>query len=137
MSLNRGPDGWSPISGTGYPYSGQAFVYSPQQGSLDPIQASAASGTANVSTKEDTSPANISIYVFVSGTVNPYQSSSWYQWQSGSGLLAGTPNKESTSNGGIYASGNSLYRSIPNQNAAPIQNSGTANVPQGESSWNV
>ena len=82
----RGSDGWNPTAGTGYPYSGQPFAYVPPNSSslISGIQSS---GLATIPVSEDTSPANISIYVFISGTVNPYQSSSWYQWNSGIGLV--------------------------------------------------
>src|SRR5215831_5460037 len=70
VSYPRGVDGWNPTSGTGYPYSGQPFIYSPQQGSLDPIQATFASGTANVKSSENTYniPNSGWLYVFISGT---------------------------------------------------------------------
>ena len=137
----RGSDGWNPTAGTGYPYSGQPFTYVPPNSSslISGIQSS---GLATIPATEDTSPANISIYVFISGTVNPYQSSSWYQWQSGlGGLIATTPNNQV---GGINTSGNSLYSAPGNSSISPIQvsggnitRSGIANVPQSESSWNV
>lgn len=129
---------WNPTAGTGYPYSGQAFVYQSNYLNDDPVNAS---GIANVQASEDTSPANISIYVFVSGTVNPSQSSSWYQWQSGIALIAGTPANQV---GGINRSGNSIYSIPSNSSITPIQVSGKTpnlsgnqNVPTSESSWNV
>ena len=129
---------WNPTAGTGYPYSGQAFRYLSNYLNDDPVNAS---GNANVQASEDTAVSNLSIYVFVSGTVNPYQTSSWYQSTTtkiNAGTSANVPNNQ-ISNGqvmasGIGVSGNSLYSLTPNQNMDPIQASGSANVPKSESS---
>lgn len=150
MSLNnRGSDGWSPISGTGYPYSGQAFVYSPTALNYDPSQTG-----ANVPSSSDTSPSITQIYVFISGTVSPDQTSSWYQWTSGGIGRASVPNNQVAGvfASGINVSGNSIYTTPANENLSNYQiagkyqfsvqsgttaNSGVSNVPFSESSWNV
>lgn len=147
MSLNnRGSDGWNPDAGTGYPYSGQAFIYSPTSLNVDPSQTG-----ANVPSSSDTSPAITQIYVFISGTLSPDQTSSWYQWTSG-GVGRATAPQNQLSNGqvmasGIGVSGNSIYNYPANESLSNFQFtksagqtiSGTfsANVPTSESSWNV
>lgn len=154
---NRGSDGWNPDAGTGYPFSGQAFIYSPQQGSLDPIQATNASGTANVKSSEDSSQIPTYLYSFQSGTVDPAHGSSWYQVQSGTSLSWQIPKNQVPGifASGINVSGNSIYSTGSNSQFSSFQingtagkyqfslqsgtniNSGVSNVPFSESSWNM
>lgn len=147
MSLNnRGSDGWNPDAGTGYPYSGQAFVYLPTYLNDDPSQTG-----ANVPAQSDTSPSITQIYVFISGTIDPAHGSSWYQWTSGGVGRANAPQNQ-LSNGqvmasGIGVSGNPIYNYPANQNISKgqftnatgqtISGTFSANVPTSESSWNV
>ena len=147
----RGSDGWNPDAGTGYPYSGAAFVYSPSYMNNDPAQS-----TQNVPAQSDTRNKIDNIYVFISGTVNPTQSSSWYQ-STAAKIVAGTqanvPNQEVAGvfASGINVSGNSIYSTPPNENLSTFQLagkyqysiqsgtqavSGVSNVPYSESSWN-
>ncbi len=80
------------------------------------------SGKADVpSTEDNHGKFSGSHFIAVSGTINP--SGAWYQ----SGI-ASVPNTQITS---VI---NSVYLTPSNQSRAPIQNSGSANVPTSESS---
>lgn len=145
----RGPDGWYPMSGTGYPYSGQAFVYVvPNQNLGDCSQSG---GTANVPSSDDTYPSITQIYAFISGTISPDQTSSWYQWTSGGVGRSSIPQNQLATGqvmaSGIGVSGNPIYNYPSNQNVSNYQFTKSAgqtisgtfspNVPTSESSWNV
>lgn len=171
----RGPDGWNPDAGTGYPYSGQAgtnqYFWTERGGGqgglsgavllrndvstyLNYDNAVASGSGPNVPSSVDTSPNVTYIYTFISGTVSPDQTSSWYQWTSGGIPRASVPNNQVAGvfASGINVSGNSVYAVPANENLANFQiqgkyqlsaqsgttaNSGVSNVPFSESSWNV
>lgn len=164
---------WNPGGGTGYPYSGQAganqYFHTFRTNTGGGVSGSTilrndvstylnydnfvASGAGpNVPASADTSPNVTYIYTFISGTVSPDQTSSWYQWTSGGVPRSSIPNNQISAGqimaSGIGVSGNPIYNYPSNQGISKGQFSGaaagqtlsgtfSANVPTSESSWNV